>query len=232
MCVTAASLGAPVAALVQRCGIPASVASDAKGNHFVYSLDAGTAAVEAIVDADNGLVHAIELWGNAPESLSFDVSGVQRTFTLGETTLSRNDAELADDAQYSFGTTRVYGQPERMLVLTFDPATKRLGKIAFGNMATLARAGNLPGHLNDPLFSYAAPVIKHAATMPAGGTRTTIVRVDVDREGVVRHVAIVVPSTDPAFDAALPAKLGDDSYSPGMLMGRAAGGSVYREIRH
>jgi hypothetical protein len=54
----------------------------------------------------------------------------------------------------------------------------------------------------------------------------------VDRGGIVRNVAIVVPSDDATFDAALVQKLGSDTYAPAKLGGRAIGASVYREVRH
>jgi hypothetical protein len=45
-------------------------------------------------------------------------------------------------------------------------------------------------------------------------------------------VAIVVPSTDAAFDASLVKRMATDVYIPAKLSGRAIGASVFREVRH
>ena len=233
-CVTPAALGAPVAALVQRCGVPARVDSDSRGNHFLFADDNGAVTSDAVVDSDDGIVHAIELDGAAPGSLTTDVGGTARTFTLGKTMLQQNDAVLADAAQYTFGTTRIYGtDPKRLLVLVFDKDTRRLTTIAIGETPTLSRLGLASQAIGDSdNFGYARPVLQHGAALADRGAHATIVRLDIDTNGIVRNVAIVIPSADAAFDAALAAKLGDDRYAPAMLNGRPIGGSVYREIRH
>ena len=70
------------------------------------------------------------------------------------------------------------------------------------------------------------------AVPDGSGPQTTIVRLDIDAAGVVRAVDIVVASDDPAFDAALAARLGYDAYRPARLGGRPVAGSVVREVRH
>jgi outer membrane biosynthesis protein TonB len=59
-----------------------------------------------------------------------------------------------------------------------------------------------------------------------------VLRLDLDRAGVVRNVAVIVGSADPSFDQQLVAQVGHDSYAPAKLGGRAIGSSVFREIRH
>jgi hypothetical protein len=48
----------------------------------------------------------------------------------------------------------------------------------------------------------------------------------------VRAVTVVVPSDDAAFDAALGARLDDDSYEPARLASRPVAASIFRELRH
>ena len=64
------------------------------------------------------------------------------------------------------------------------------------------------------------------------GTKATVVRLDLDRGGGVKNVALVVPSDDAAFDQQLVAKIAHDAYVPAKLGGRSIGASVYREVRH
>jgi hypothetical protein len=231
MCVTAAALAAPVAALVRRCGAPARVASRDDGNHFTF-LDDG-ATVDALVDPDRDAVRALDMHGSAPLNVTVDVGGTSRTFAFGSYALAQADAELTDVADYAFATSRAYRlDPERELVLGFDPATGCLSRVAIGERATLARLGVLPQPIDQPPFPYAAPILKHTALPDAAGAQTTIVRLDVDQAGVVRTVVVVVPSTDPAFDATLARRLGDDRYAPARLAGRPIAAGVFRELHH
>ena len=94
------------------------------------------------------------------------------------------------------------------------------------------RLGALPQPVDEPPFSYLAPVLKRTALPDGAGTRTTVVRVDVDRLGIVRTVEVVIPSSDSAFDAALAARLNDDTYVPARLGDRPIAASVFRELRH
>ena len=231
ICVTADALAAPVAALVRRCGAPARVASSNDGNHFTFSGDG--AAVDALVDADRALVRAIVVRADAPQAVAIDVDGTARTFAFGTYAQAQADAELTTVADYAFGGGRAYRlDPARELVLNFDPATKRLARVAIGERGTLARLGLLPLPIDQSPFPYLAPVLEHSAVADAAGSQATIVRLDVDRFGIVRTVAVVVPSADPAFDAALAARLGDDVYAPARLGGRPIAAGVFRELRH
>ncbi|HEY6236464.1 MAG TPA: hypothetical protein VIW69_15300, partial [Candidatus Elarobacter sp.] len=64
------------------------------------------------------------------------------------------------------------------------------------------------------------------------GARATVVRLDLDRGGVVRNVAVVIASDDKAFDDQLVARVSHDAYAPAKLGGRPIGASVWREVRH
>jgi hypothetical protein len=231
MCVTAAALAAPVAALVQRCGAPLHVASRDDGNHVTF-LDGGT-SVDALIDADGARVRALDVRAIMPQTMTLDIDGSAHAFAFGTYAQTQADAGLADVADYAFGDARAYRlDAQRELVLSFDPATKRLARVTLGERATLGRLGVLPRALDQPPFPYRAPVPKRTALPDGDGTQTTLVRLDVDRFGIVRNVAVVVPSTDAAFDAALPARLGDDTYVPARLGDHPVAAGVFRELRH
>ena len=231
MCVTAAALSAPIAALVRRCGTPVRVASSDDGNHFGF-LDDG-ASVDAVVDPDRDLVRALDVRGRAPLTFTVNIDGSARTLAFGTYTLAQAEAGLAGVADNAFASNRAYRLDDaRELVLSFDPATQRLARIAIGERATLVRLGDLPQPIDEPPFPYAAPVLKRNALADGSGAQATIVRLDIDAAGIVRAVTVVVASDDPAFDAALPRRLGDDVYAPARLGGRPIAGSVFREVRH
>ena len=231
MCVTAAALAAPVAALVRRCGAPARVESRDDGNHFTFTGE-GTSA-DVLVDPDRNVVQAVDVRAGAPQIMSTEIDGRTWAFAFGSYALAQADAELADVADHASGTSRAYRLgAARELVLGFDPATKCLTRVTIGARATLTRLGLLPQPIDRPPFPYVAPVLTYTAFHDDGRGATTVVRLDVDRFGIVRTVAVVVPSTDPAFDATLAARLGADVYVPARLGGRPIGAGVFRELRH
>jgi hypothetical protein len=217
MCVTAAALAAPVAALVRRCGAPARVASRDDGHHFTF-LDEG-ATVDALVDPDRDIVRALDVRAPAPQAL--------QAFAAAAGGPALADTDL------TFATSRAYRLDEaRELVLVFDAQMDHLTRVAIGERTALQRLGIIPLPIDQPPFPYAAPVLKHSALADGAGTQATVVRIDVDRYGIVRNVAVVVASNDPAFDATLAARLGDDTYVPARLGTRAIAASVFRELRH
>jgi len=231
MCVTADALAAPVAALVRRCGAPAHVSSRNDGNHFTFSDDGAT--VDALVDPDAAAVRALDVYAESPAAIDVAIDGVTRTFAFGSYDLVHADADLTGAADYSFGNGRAYRlDATHELVLTFGPGTKKLTRLSIGERLTLERMKLLPEQIDRRPFTYVAPVAKQIAVPDGSGAQATIVRVDVDRFGIVRTVTVIVPSDDPVFDAKLSARLDDDSYEPAMLANRAVPASVFRELRH
>lgn len=231
MCVTAAALAAPVAALVRRCGAPARVASLDDGHHFTF-LDDG-ATVDAVVDPDRALVRALDVHAGGAQSFTVDIDGTPRTFAFGTYALAQADVDLQGAADNAFATTRAYRlDAAHELVLGFDPGSGRLARVAVGERVALVRLGALPLPVNEPPFPYVAPVLKHTAIPDGAGARATVVRLDVDRLGIVRTVEVLISSNDAAFDAMLPARLNDDAYVPARLGGRPIAASVFRELRH
>jgi hypothetical protein len=231
MCVTADALAAPVAALVQRCGPPAHVISRNDGNHFIFSDDGAT--VDALVDPDAAIVRALDIYAQSPATLDVAIDGVTRSFAFGSYDVVHADADLTGAADYSFGNGRAYRlDTTHELVLTFSPGTKKLTRVSIGERLTLERMKLLPEQVDRRPFAYVAPVAKHIAVPDGSGAQATIVRVDIDRFGIVRLVTVIVASDDPVFDSKLGARLDDDSYEPALLANRAVNASVFRELRH
>jgi hypothetical protein len=221
----------PLAALVRAYGAPVSVATRDDGQHVVFG-DA-SASVAAIVD-DDANVHALDLAFPAGTRYAVDLEGKTHTLTFGATTSGAARDELAADAETAGASFRVFRRTaDTDVVLVFDPKSALLSHVVLGDRATLLRLG----YLTDPTpvqsrFPFTAPVLRHSSVPDGSGPQATVLRLDLDRGGVVRKVTVVVPSADPAFDQQLVARLGNDSYAAAKLGGRAIGASVYREVRH
>jgi hypothetical protein len=221
----------PIAALVRAYGAPASVATRDDGQHIVFG-DA-SATVAAIVD-DEATIHAVDLAFPAGTRFTIDVDGKAHTFTFGTTTSLGARDELAADAETEGANFRVFRRTaDSGLVLVFEPKTSTLTHVVVGDRATLLRLG----YLADPTpiqsrFPYNAPQLRRSDVPEGSGARATVLRLDLDRKGAVRKVSVVIPSDDAAFDQQLVTRLGNDSYAPAKLGGRAIGASVFREVRH
>ena len=221
----------PLAALVRAYGAPASVATRDDGQHVVFGD--GAASVSAIVD-DDATIHAVDLVFPAGTKYAVDVDGKTHTFTFGTTTSLGARDELAADAETEGANFRVFRRTaDSGVVLVFDAKTALLSHVVVGDRATLLRLG----YLTDPMptqtrFPFTAPVLKRTSVADGSGARATVLRLDLDRGGIVRKVAIVVASDDSAFDQQLAAKLESDAYAPAKLGGRTIGASVFREVRH
>jgi hypothetical protein len=221
----------PLAALVRAYGAPASVATRDDGQHVVFG-DADS-TVNAVVD-DDATIHAVDLAFPAGTRYAVELDGKPHTLTFGTTTSQAARDELAADAETDGANFRVFRRSaDSSLVLVFDPKTSALAHVVVGDRATLLRLG----YLTDPTpnqvrFPFTAPVLRRTSVAEGSGTRATVLRLDLDRGGVVRKVAVVVPSDDAAFDQQLVVRLGADAYAPAKLGGRAIGASVLREVRH
>jgi hypothetical protein len=221
----------PIATLVRAYGAPASVATRDDGQHVVFG-DA-TASVSAIVD-DDATIHAVDLAFPGGTRFSIELEGKTHTFTFGTTTSLGARDELASDAETEGTNFRVFRRTaETGLVLVFEPKTAVLTHVVVGDRATLLRLG----YLTDPTptqirFPFAAPVLKHTAVPDGSGDHATVLRIDLDRGGRVKSVAVIVASDDAAFDQQLVTRLASDAYAPAKLGGRSIGASVFREVRH
>jgi hypothetical protein len=221
----------PLSALVHAYGTPATVATRDDGQHVTFAADGAT--LDAIVD-DDAVVHAFDLALPRGTRYAIDVDGAAHTLTFGATTSLGARDELAADAETEGAGFRVFrGADESAFVLVFDKLNSTLTHVIVGDRATLLRLGYLadPQPLQ-PQFGFVAPLLRHTAVADGSGSRATIVRLDLDRFGVVRAVNVVLAGGDAPFDAALPARLGHDTYRPAQLGGRPIGASVFREIRH
>jgi hypothetical protein len=221
----------PVAALVRAYGAPASVATRDDGQHVTFGDP--SSAVVATVD-DDATIHAVDLAFPAGTAYVIEVQGKPHTVTFGATTSLGARDELAADAENEGANFRVFRRgADSDVVLVFDSKTSTLTHVVAGDRATLLRLG----YLSDPAptqarFPFTAPVLKHTDVPDGTGTRATVVRLDLDRGGVVRNVAVMIPSDDKAFDDQLAARVAHDAYAPAKLAGRPIGASVWREVRH
>jgi hypothetical protein len=221
----------PLAALVRAYGAPSSVATRDDGQHIVFAD--GGASVTAIVD-DDATIHAVDLVFPPGTTYALDVDGTTHRFTFGATTSIGARDELASDAETEGANFRVFRRGEdEVFVLSFDATSSTLAHVLIGDRATLLRLGYVRDPVpNQPRFPFVAPILRHSALPDGSGTKATVLRLDLDRGGIVRNVAVIVASDDPAVDQQLVAQLGHDTYAPAKLGGRAIGASVFREIRH
>ena len=221
----------PLAALVRAYGAPASVATRDDGQHVVFGEP--SASVSVIVD-DDATIHALDLAFPAGTTYKLEVDGKPHTLTFGTTTSLGARDELAADAETEGANFRVFRRTaDSDAVLIFDAKTSKLAHVVVGDRATLLRMG----YLADPTpiqsrFPFSAPVLRHTDVQDGSGSQATVLRLDLDRGGVVRKVSVVIASEDAAFDQKLVAQLGRDTYAPAKLGGRAIGASVLREVRH
>lgn len=221
----------PLSALVRAYGAPASVASRDDGQHVVFGDDA--ASVGAVID-DDARIHALDLAFPAGTRYTVELDGKPHTFSFGTTTSLGARDELASVAETEGANFRVFRRTaDSDVVMVFDAKSSLLTHIVIGDRATLLRLG----FLSDPTpiqsrFPFSAPVLRHTGVADGVGPHATIVRLDLDRGGVVKNVAVVIPSDDSAFDQRIAAKLAGDSYLPAKLGGRSIGASVFREVRH
>jgi hypothetical protein len=221
----------PLAALVHTYGTPASVASRDDGQHIVFQD--GASSLSALVD-DDATVHAVDVVLPSGTAFPLAVDGTTHQLVFGTTTSDAARDELAPDAETDGANFRVFRiGAESDAVLVFDAATQRLTHVVLGDRGALLRLG----YLSDPRptqvrFPYTAPKLRRSVVPDGSGANATVLRLDLDRGGVVTNVSIVVPSDDAAVDTALKEKLVREVYVPAKLSGRAIGASVYREIRH
>jgi hypothetical protein len=221
----------PLVALVHTYGVPASVASRDDGQHIVFAD--GAATLSALVD-DDATVHAVDVALPAGSVFPLAFDGVTHRLVYGSTSSDAARDELAADAVTDSATFRVFRINDATdAVLVFDATTQRLTHVVLGDQGALLRLG----YLTDPRpnqisFPYSAPQLRRTTVADGSGAHATVVRLDLDRGGVVTNVGVVIPSDDADFDNALKQKLLHDVYVPARLSGRPIGASIYREIRH
>ncbi|MEO7039034.1 MAG: hypothetical protein ABI186_03275 [Candidatus Elarobacter sp.] len=221
----------PVTALVRAYGVPLSVATRDDGQRFVFG-DASS-SVTAVVD-DDTTVHALDVVLPAKTSYAVDLDGETHRVIFGATTsLGARDAFAAEAETEGTGFRVFRRSPDSDVVLVFDPGTSLLTHVVVGDRATLLRLGYITDPTpTQPRFPFTVPALVHSAVTDGAGSAATVVRLDLDRGGVVTKVAIVVPSADLTYDRRLTAQIAHDVYRPAKLGGRPIGASVFREVRH
>jgi hypothetical protein len=227
-----AFLQAPVRAVVQMYGTPRSVRSSDDGQHFTF-VD-GAARFDTIVD-DDGHVHAVDLSCQSGTSFAVRLDDDHtHPLVFGTTTsLEARDA-LATVAETEGANYRVFRRDASTdVVLIFADPGQTLSDVVVGDRATLLRLGYVrPAIPAGPVFPFVAPVLRHSALDDGNGARATILRIEVDRLGIVRDAVVFVESGDAAFDRRAVQAVSDDTYAPATLSGRPIGATVFREVRH
>lgn len=222
-------LARPVAAFVSRYGMPTSVSTRDDGQRFTFAQADGTVA--ALVD-DDAAVHAFEMTLPPGSTYTLTVDGKPHRLTFGVTTSIAVRDELAADAENDGAGFRVFRADVHTYAAFFFDRDGKLTRLVAGDRGAFVRLG----YLSDPTpvqarFPFTAPALRRTEVADGAGSRATVLRLDVDRFGVVRKVAVILPGEDAAYDAELVRKLGADRYAPAKLGGRAIGASVFREIR-
>jgi hypothetical protein len=215
--------------------VPVTAGCTDNGNHLLFGDASG--GTDVVFDADRTAVLALDFHQHAPDVLALSLDGHAFTFAFGVTTFAYAQSQLsvvADVSGAGWAAYRVNAQ--QMLVAQFDPASGTLRRLTIGRPTTLRRLDILPAAVNDAPFDYIPPRLRGALPLQQraalGAARGTIVRIDVDRYGIARHVALIIPSGDAAFDATLIARFGDAGFAPATLAGRAVASSDFELVRH
>jgi len=239
-CVTAADLGKPIAAIVERCGAPRSVMSLATANWLIYA-DGGQ-GMTIWFDADQMRERILEFVTmpatqpglSADWNLTLPFESGARDVALGHMTLADAESALAVDAD----VTTENGAPFRStahddVVLASSPDDHVLRAAFVGERMSLVQSGIIASELNVAPIDYVAPIVRNAWLKADGtGSQTTIFRVDVDATGIVRNVTIVVPSGDAAFDTSTQLRLSDAKFRQATLDNRPVSGASFVQVRH
>lgn len=240
-CVTAADLGRPIAAIVQRCGAPLGVMSLSTKNTLMYSDGQGH-GVSVDFDPDQMRVRTLLFFTMPPRpnepfadwTVTLPFASGASTVALGQLTLARARSAFAADADVSGARNAAFRSSEHtdVVLAADDNGTVRAAFV--GERMALQQDGVIAAQPDDEPLDYTAPVPRDAWLKGDGssGPQATIVRIDVDAAGIVRNVVVVVPSGDAAFDAALQTKIGDARFRPATIENRPVSGAYFAQVRH
>jgi hypothetical protein len=239
--VTPADLGKPIAAIVQRCGAPSSVMSVGSQNEMLYAGDDGQ-GVSISFDADQVRARILQFFTYPPEpsqpfpewSVTLPFASGTRAVAFEQLTLSDAESDFAADADVTTPIGTAYrSTPADDIVLAFAAEEHRLRAAFIGERPALVQSGIIASPLDAPPLAYIQPVPRETWLRDGGaGPRTTILRIDVDAEGIARKVTAVVASGDAAFDAALQTRVADVKFRPATLANRPVSGAVFVQMRH
>ncbi len=217
------TIGESVTVAAHDLGTPSSVASTNTGNVFTFP------SVIAYI-GDEGDVLAGDVTHG---SVRVTIANVPHSFTIGTYTSAEADTEFAGIAEFTTNTLRTYRlSSTRELVLVFDKDTQKLVRVVYGQRGQIVRLGLLPGEDFVKAVPFLAPRVKTTAIAGTSGSDVTIVRIVLDGGGNITGLTVVVPSSDPAFDASLAKRMTDDRFYAAKLGGRNFPSVLYRAIRH
>jgi TonB family protein len=237
-----ADLGKPIAAIVERCGAPTIVVSLGTSNELFYA-DGGR-GTSLWFDADQMRVRVIQFSAIPPApsqpiadwnvTLPFE-SGPQ-AIALGKMTLSDAQTSLAVDADVTTNIGAAFRSTSHNDIVLAGRSDDHVLLAAYvGERASLVQLGIIASPIDQAPLDYMSPVPRDAwlsLRSEQTGSRTTIFRVDVDAEGIVRNVTIVLASGDAAFDASTQQRIGDARFRPATLDKRPVSGTSFVQVRH
>jgi hypothetical protein len=241
-CVAPADLGKPIAAIVERCGAPDIVVSLGAENQLLYVNGGKGTAI--YFDADQLRARILQFTSFRPEpsepsadwTVTLPFESGARAIRLGHMTLADAQTEFAADAD----VTTEYGAafrstPQNDVVLAGSSDSHVLVGAFVGERVALVQMGLIAAPLDQAPLDYMSPVPRDAwlsLRTKQTGSRTTIFRIDVDAEGIVRKVTIVLASGDAAFDATTQQRIGDAQFRPATLDKRPVSGTYFVQVRH
>jgi len=146
------------------------------------------------------------------------------TFTDAQNTLAA-DVDVTSENSVAFRST-----PQNDIVLSGND-NHVLGAFV-GERASLMQLGIIASPLGSAPLDYMQPLPRDAWFVESAGRQTTIFRIDVDAQGIVRKVTIVVPSSDAAFDTSTQLRFEDATFRPATIDKRPVSGSTFVQVRH
>lgn len=223
------ALGSTLPAVVRVAGMPRAVLTTDVGHIFTWE-SARTGKMRLTFD-DDGVARMIDNLPIETSKPKFIVrSEPPQVVAFGELSIEQSDAKFSALADFSglgkFPDTgapaafRAYRlSPATELVLLFD-GNQILREAVLGQRAQLARSGLLPGAPEAQGPQYSAPALRRQGSSDYPRTARegdAILRIAVDKKGVVSEVIVAVSSGDPTLDSAAVAAAKQDLFAPARL---------------
>jgi hypothetical protein len=238
-CVTAADLGKPIAAIVERCGSPDRVSAMGPGNGLFY-FDGGHGTT-IWFDADQMRARFVQFYTyplatyqpDADWNVTLPFESGAREIALGHMTLADAQGALAVDADVTTKYGAAFRSTARNDIVLASSDHHVLDTAFVGERTSLVQDGIINSQLGNAPLDYVQPVPRDTKLRGEGtGSRSTIFRIDVDAYGIARKVTIVIPSGDGAFDASTQLRLGDAKFRAATLEKRPVSGTSFVQVRH
>jgi len=218
-------LDQPVAAAIHARGL-AQIRTTAIGH--VWSWENGEGTVRAITD-DDGVVRAIDVAPGAATAVRFEPMP-RADLYFNELPLDDADRAVGHAAWFTHPTqlpdsqapaiARGYHVGTRELVLFFEARHRVLREAFFGDRATLARVGLIPGEREQRSFSAPALSRPGGADYASDEQGVAYVRIAVGKDGAVNGASIYISSGHADLDRIALANAREAVFKPAVLDGK------------